>query len=253
MKRGTGMYLDHIVHHVTKTPKEVAEDWCKKRFHAVVGGRHTQWGTYNALLYTKNSYIEWLALEHKEVSAKSNNPLIDLFLHDLKTGPGFGTICIRTSSIDELCLKLEEKGIETSGILHAERKLTSGLVRKWKMLFLKEVVSEALPAPFFIEWEENDKERYDLLRKEGTVVESNQNLTIIACEFYVINPRETMDKWKKYFDINEQDYQTLVLSNTQLVFKKLENSTKERLGSIHIGGSDTKEVIIYEQATYRFC
>ncbi|MFF2753840.1 VOC family protein [Psychrobacillus sp. NPDC058041] len=247
------MYLDHIVHHVTKTPKEVAEDWYEKRFHAVVGGQHTHWGTYNALLYTKNSYIEWLALEHEEVAAKSNHPLIDLFLHDLKTGPGFGTICIRTSSIDELCLKLEEKGIETSGVLHAERKLTSGLVRKWKMLFVKEEVSEALPTPFFIEWEKSDNERYNLLQKEGTIDESNLKLSINACEFHVVNPREVMDKWKKYFDLKEHDDQTLLLSNTHLVFKRLEDGTKERLRSIHISGSAIEEVIIYEQATYCFC
>ncbi|WP_391204970.1 VOC family protein [Psychrobacillus sp. L4] len=246
------MYLDHIVHHVTKTPKEVAEYWCAKGFHAVVGGQHMHWGTYNALLYTKNSYIEWLALEHEAVALKANHPLINLFLYDLKTGPGFGTICIRTSTIDELCLQLEEKGIETSGVFHAERKTTSGLVRKWKMLFVKEEINDALPTPFFIEWEESDKERYQLLQDDGTIDGSNLELSITTCEFHVGKPREVMDKWKKYFDLKEQDEKTLLLSNTQLVFKKLENGTKERIASIQIRASDIKEDIIYEQATYRF-
>ncbi|QFG00574.1 VOC family protein [Psychrobacillus glaciei] len=247
------MYLDHIVHHVTKTPKDVVEDWCAKGFHAVVGGQHVQWGTNNALLYTKNSYIEWLALEHEAVAFQVNHPLIHLFLHDLKTGPGFGTICIRTSTIDELCLQLEEKGIETSGVLHAERKTTSGLVRKWKMLFVKEEINDVLPSPFFIEWEESDEERYQLLQDECTIDGSNLDLSITTCEFHVGKPREVIDKWKKYFDLIEQDEQTLLLLNTQLVFKKLENGTKERLGSIQIRASDIKEDIIYEQATYRFC
>ena len=103
------MYLDHIVHHVTKTPSEVAIDWSKKGLHAVIGGQHTHWGTYNALLYTKTSYIEWLALEHKEIAENANHPLINLLLHDLKTAPGFGTICIRTTTIDELCQQLEDE------------------------------------------------------------------------------------------------------------------------------------------------
>lgn len=246
------MYLDHIVHHVTKKPIETADDWNAKGLHAVVGGQHTHWGTYNALLYTKTSYIEWLALEHEEVANHANHPLVNLLLHDLKTGPGFGTICIRTKTIDKLCKQLEEKGIETSGVLHAERKTTSGQVRKWKMLFVKEEVSDALPTPFFIEWQESDEERYQLLREDGTIEASNLELTISSCEFHVHNPREVMDKWQGYFGMKEQNEQTLLLSNTHLVFKQLETGTKERLASIYIGGSDKEEEIIYEQAVYRF-
>ena len=247
------MYLDHIVHHVTKKPLEVAKDWRENGHHAVVGGQHTQWGTYNALLYTKNSYIEWLAIEHADVANNSKHPLVKLLLHDLKSGPGFGTICIRTTTIDELCHQLEEKGIETTGVLHAERKTTSGLVRKWKMLFVKEDISDKLPTPFFIEWEENDEERYRLLAKDGTINASNLVPSIIACEFHVRNPREVMKKWRHYFDIEEQDEQTLSLLNTKLIFKQLENGMKERLTTIYISGSDKEDTIVYEQARYRFC
>ncbi|WP_144510666.1 VOC family protein [Bacillus sp. FJAT-22090] len=246
------MYLDHIVHHVTKTPKEIASDWKEKGFHAVVGGRHTHWGTYNALLYTRTSYIEWLALEHEDIAQKANHPLINLLLDDLKTKPGFGTICIRTTAIDELCRQLEEKGIETSGVLQAERKTISGFVRRWKMLFVKEETSDALPTPFFIEWEENDVERYQTLQEDGTIQESNLQLTVSSCEFHVNNPREVMDKWKKYFDLEEEDDHILLLTNTKLVFTKLENGTKERLAVVHIDGCTEQGTLIYEQANYRF-
>lgn len=246
------MYLDHIVHHVAKTPKEVADDWSEKGFHAVIGGRHTHWGTYNALLYTKTSYIEWLALEHEDIAKNANHPLINLLLHDLKTAPGFGTICIRTTTIDELCQQLEEKGIETSGVLQAERKTTSGLVRKWKMLFVKEEISDAIPTPFFIEWEESDEERYQLLQDDGTIRPENFDLSISSCEFHVNNPREVMDKWKKYFDLAEEEEHILLLKNTKLVFKQLENGTKERLAAVYIDGFTEQEMIVYEQATYHF-
>ena len=246
------MYLDHIVHHVTKVPSEVAMDWSKRGFHAVIGGQHTHWGTYNALLYTKTSYIEWLALEHKEIAENANHPLINLLLHDLKEAPGFGTICIRTTSIEELYLQLEAKGIETSGVLHAERKTTSGLIRKWKMLFVKEEISDALPTPFFIEWEESDEERYHLLQEDGTITKSNLQLNFWACEFHVHNPRETINKWKRYFDLVEEDGNILLLKNTKLIFKHLENGTKERLAAVHIEGAKDRETIIYEQAMYHF-
>ncbi|SES29564.1 VOC family protein [Psychrobacillus sp. OK032] len=244
------MYLDHIVHHVTKTPEEVAIDWNVNGVHSVIGGQHTHWGTYNALLYTKTSYIEWLALEHKEIAENANHPLINLMLLDLKTGPGFGTICIRTTTIDELCQQLERKGIETTGVLHAERKTTSGLIRKWKMLFVKEEIGDALPTPFFIEWEESDEDRYQLLQEDGTIDESNLQLNISACEFRVRNPKELMNKWKRYFDLVEEDEHILLLRNTKLVFKQLENGTKERLTAVHIEGFKDKETLIYEQAMY---
>ncbi|MEI4770790.1 VOC family protein [Psychrobacillus sp. FJAT-51614] len=247
------MYLDHIVHFVTKKPTEVADDWKGKGLHAVVGGQHTHWGTYNALLYTKNSYIEWLALEHEEIAVNANHPLINLLLHDLNVRPGFGTVCIRTNKIDELCNQLDRKGIETSGVLQAERKTTSGKVRKWKMLFIKEEISKDLPTPFFIEWEESDEERYHSLKEDGTVEDSNLDLTISTCEFYVRNPREVMDKWKKYFDMNEQDEQTLLLANTKLVFKKLEAEEQERLSCVYLNGLGEEKTIYYEQAKYCFC
>lgn len=246
------MYLDHIVHHVMKKPIQVAEEWKEKGLHAVVGGQHIHWGTHNALLYTKTSYIEWLALEHEKVANNADHPLVNLLLHDLKHGSGFGTICIRTVSMDKLHQELEEEGIETSGILHAERKTASGLVRKWKMLFVKQTVDDTLPLPFFIEWEIGDAERYEQFQADGTIKESNLELSITVCEFRVHNPREVMDKWKQYFHFKEIDDETLLLPNTQLVFKRLENGTKERLSKIYIDGFGGKRDIIYENATYCF-
>ena len=250
---GATMYLDHIVHSVKKEPLEVVRDWVEKEVHAVVGGQHTQWGTYNALLYTKTSYIEWLSVEREEVANSADHPLINLMLHDLKTsGAGFNTICIRTTKIDNLSNLLEDQGIKTSGVLHAERKTTSGLIRKWKMLFVNEEISNALPFPFFIEWEESDEDRYHSLQEDGTINNSNLELSITACEFRVRNPREVMNKWKSYFQLIEHDEQTLLLENTRLIFKQSISETKERLVSIEIDGSNLHKEFTYEQATYRF-
>lgn len=250
--RGESMYLDHIVHFVEKNPLEIAEDWQQQGLHAVVGGQHINWGTYNALLYTKNSYIEWLSIEDEHIAQNTDHPLISLMLHDLKKSPGFGTICIRTSKIDVLKQELEEKGIETSGVLYAERKTTSGFGRKWKMLFIREEVSDQLPMPFFIEWQETDEDRYELLKKDGTIVESNLQLSIESCEFHVKKPREIIKKWEKYLNVEQYDDQTLLLPNTKLVFKQLEDGTKERLIRVQIKGDSRQEAIIYEQGEYRF-
>lgn len=245
------MFLDHIVHFVNKKPTEVAGDWQQQAIHAVVGGQHLNWGTYNALLYTKNSYVEWLAMEDEQVARRVVHPLVELMLHDLKENPGFGTICIRVNDLEVLRKDLEYKSIETTGVLYAERKTAAGTLRKWKMLFIKEEVSDSLPAPFFIEWEETDDERYELLQKEGTVNSSNLQLTIESCEFHVENPREVIEKWGSYLNVT-YDHQTLFLPNTNLIFKQLKQGTKERLVSVQIQGLPNQEAIIYEHGVYRF-
>ncbi len=245
------MFLDHIVHFVNKKPIEVAGDWQQQGINAVVGGQHLNWGTYNALLYTVNSYVEWLAMEEEQVARRVVHPLVELMLHDLNEGPGFGTICIRANDLEVLRKDLENKGIETTGVLYAERKTAAGSLRKWKMLFIKEEVSDSLPAPFFIEWEETDDERYELLQKEGTVNNSNLQLTIESCEFHVANPREVIEKWTSYLNVT-YDHQTLFLPNTNLIFKQLKQGTKERLVSVQIKGLPNQEAIVYEQGVYRF-
>ncbi|MEK4520491.1 VOC family protein [Psychrobacillus sp. FSL W7-1457] len=245
------MFLDHIVHFVNKKPIEVAGDWQQQGINAVVGGQHLNWGTYNALLYTVNSYVEWLAMEEEQVARRVVHPLVELMLHDLNEGPGFGTICIRANDLEVLRKDLENKGIETTGVLYAERKTAAGSLRKWKMLFIKEEVSDSLPAPFFIEWEETDDERYELLQKEGTVNNSNLQLNIESCEFHVENPREVIEKWTSYLNVT-YNHQTLFLPNTNLIFKQLKQGTKERLVSVQIKGLPNQEAIVYEQGVYRF-
>lgn len=244
--------MDHIVHQVTKKPSEVAENWKEKGFHAVEGGRHVNWGTHNALLYTENSYIEWLAIEDKDIAIKANHPLINLLLHDLELGPGFGNICIRTNDIEGVDKRLKSKGIETSGVLQAERKTTSGIIRKWKMLFIQEKVNSSLPSPFLIQWEEPDDVRYLRLKDEGAVTEENLQQSIRECEFHVRNPRGIIEKWINYFGLKKVEDGVLLLGNTRLTFTCIKSHERERLANIYIEGLGKKEVIEYEQAVYRF-
>ncbi len=246
------MLLDHIVHFSTRTPKKVVEDWKQKGFHAVVGGQHIQWGTHNALLYTKNSYIEWLAIENRDVATNSNHPLVNLLLHDLEAGPGYGTICIRTNNMKDIESRLKGQGVKTSGILQAERKTANGQTKKWEMLFVQEEVNDSLPTPFFIQWEEEDERRLQSLQEDGMIQRENLQQSIVECEFHVHNPRNIMDKWKSYFGLEEIEEGILLLGKTKLTFKQSGNLQRERLVSVYIEGHNKKEVIKYEQATYRF-
>ena len=85
------MYLDHIVHSVTKKPQEVAKRLDRKR-----NSCSCRWSTYHTGEHIMHYFIRKLAilsglqLEHEEIAENANHPLINLMLHDLKTsGAGF--------------------------------------------------------------------------------------------------------------------------------------------------------------------
>jgi hypothetical protein len=220
--------LDHVVY-FSKKPPEVH---VKEYKGTSIGGKHKNWGTVNALTYTKNSYIEYLSVEHMNIAKHANHPLTNLLLHDLEEDAGWGTICFRTDNIHELNERLIREGWVTSGVLDAERETSSGFIRKWKMLFIEQDVSEELPLPFFIEWEEPFEERMKSLREDGSITSINDNLSISLCEFAVTNPEKRVNEWSHLLNLPCTE-NSLKLSNTELIFIKSSNK-RERLVNVQI-------------------
>ncbi|WP_394120754.1 VOC family protein [Planococcus donghaensis] len=232
------MELDHIVHFVRQTPQKTTAEWQQKGFYAAIGGRHEKWGTFNALLYLKDCYIEWLAVEKAEIASQANHPLTRLLLHDRV---GFGTICVRTDAIKKLDEELRDRGVKTSGVLDAERRTEAGQLIKWKMLFIEEEISARLPSPFFIEWQETDEQRYRNLRATGAIQPSSEKLAIDRCVFGVRNPEETAAAWRKILG------GSLELDNCRIEFRKTDQP-HERLEEVHFVHGENK--VEFEQGRY---
>lgn len=227
--------LDHVVYFTEKSPAEVVVEQKGLGWHAVVGGSHEKWGTQNALMYMNNSYIEWLSVEHRDFAEKANHQLVDLLLRDISEGENWGTICFSVKGIDAFNESIREVGYKTSGVLNAERKTTSGNIRKWKMLFVEQQSSINLPQPFFIEWEEEDELRFNKLREDGTLSADNEKLKITECHFTVNEPEAEARKWAVLLSANITHKNTIVLSNTVLKFIKNEfGNKKERLTDVVI-------------------
>ena len=231
------MYLDHIVHFIEEEPEGAVEAWKEYGFHAANGGRHMDWGTHNALLYFKDSYIEWLAIEKLDIAKGADHPLTQLLLHDRK---GFGTVCLRTENIGQLDERLKREGLETTGVLAAERKTESGEVIKWKMLFIKEAVSDRLPSPFFIQWNESDSSRYKGLRKRGAILPDNEKVSIERCVFGVRDPEASAEKWRKILG-------SLQLPNCRFEFQET-GKPQERLEGVFLAGGT--ERVSFEDGVY---
>ncbi len=231
------MKLDHVVYFTNKEPAQIVTEQQTNGRHAVVGGRHEKWGTHNALLYTKNAYIEWLSVEKMEIAQQVDHPLTKLLLHDLEQGDGWGTICLSVDSIKKFNDEVENKGFSTSGVLDAERRTADGQLRKWKMLFVNQPVSNELPYPFFIEWEEPEETRFTKLREDGTLTSDNEQLEITECIFSVNDPLSATAEWAILLSQKVGNADDIVLSNTVLKFVE-HDGDKDRLTDVVVGQTD---------------
>lgn len=191
------IYFDHLVHFINAAPREVVESMKEHGWHAVPGGRHEKWGSYNSLLYAGLSYIEFLAVENAEIAEESTNPLIQLLTKDQQ---GFGQICLRTDDIERWKEDLSKKEIATGPVIHAERMRENGDLLKWKMLFIEES-GEGLPYPFFIEWGQDDCERLGNMKQLGIIPETQADRKISAVHFGVENIESRAADWSRLLNI----------------------------------------------------
>ncbi|HDR7951365.1 TPA: VOC family protein [Bacillus toyonensis] len=189
--------FDHLVHAVPCTPEEAAKQMQERGFHTVLGGEHTNWGTWNSLCYFDLSYIEFLAVQHEEKAKEAENPLVQEAVVKLQNGEGMLQIAIRTDAIEELAVKFSKHGLHTIGPFEGKRMRKDGRLLEWKMLFVKQ--EESGPRlPFFIQWNETDEERRNDLRNIGTITEHKNKVQHIEVIYYAVkNVRDTVRKWKE--------------------------------------------------------
>lgn len=189
--------LDHIVHFLNRHPIDAVHEWKKLGYHAVMGGSHEYWGTFNSLMYLSSAYIEFLAIENESIANHSNNLLISQLVKDLKNGEGIGQICFRTTNIEVIKQQLENNGYQTFPIFNGSRKRQDGKTIAWKMLFINE--GSMLPYPFFIEWEQDDIERYNDLRNVGMIDSRLETYTIQTIYYAAQDCERVAKEWSQIF------------------------------------------------------
>lgn len=192
--------FDHLVWFSEK-PEEAVSPLIQQGIHAVNGGRHQSWGTYNSLAYFDLSYIEFLGIENLAIAQQhEDNRLVTQIVEQLsnekREGPA--TIAIRTDRIEELAVKLQEDGLNVYGPLPGERVRADGEVIRWSLLFAENDADE-LPLPFFIQWDKSDVERFKQLKEQGLIVEQNPKLESVG--FVIRNLDKTIETWGRMFNL----------------------------------------------------
>lgn len=227
------MKLDHVVYFTSKSPVEIVSEQRAAGNQAIVGGKHENWGTHNALMYVRNAYVEWLSVERPEFAKQVDHPLTRLLLHDLKEKDGWGTLCLSVADIEQFNEDITNKGFTTSGVLDAERRTATGELKKWKMLFVDQPVSDELPYPFFIEWETPEEIRFEQLRSEGALTEDNEKLAIRECVFGVEDPLRDTGEWAVLLSQKVGDMNDITIGDVRLRFVQHEGG-KDRLQEVII-------------------
>ncbi|MBT2735671.1 VOC family protein [Bacillus sp. ISL-7] len=223
-------FFDHLVWFFKK-PEKAISPLKQRGLHAVKGGRHESWGTYNTLTYFGLSYIEFLGIENLSIAEKhGENRLITQIVEQLakESREGPAKVAIQTNQIEELAIKLKAEGLTVYGPLTGERVRADGQVIRWSLLF-PEYAENKVPLPFFIEWEKSDEERYSELEEQrliGSHILGQPKLESVG--FVVNNLDKTLEIWRKLFCLKQgEEYidteinarcRILKLNRTNLLF-----------------------------------
>ena len=193
--------FDHLVHFLQRKPGEAVNVFAQAGFHAVPGGRHSLWGTWNALSYFDLSYIEFFAVEHAELARQSDNPLVRQLVEEISLGEGFGQIALRTTRMDEWAEHLRAKGLPVTGPVQGRRTREDGTEIRWRMLFFQADANGFAP-PFFIEWEQPDEERRDDLTRRGILAPHPNGAAGLQAVGYAVHDLEkAAERWKSWFAV----------------------------------------------------
>lgn len=265
------LQFDHFVH-LTPEPNKAAEAFQAIGLHAVEGGQHKHLGTYNALSYFGLSYVELIgifdeALVNKAASIKYS--LRDTFIENqLQHGPQ--RIALRSNNLTALAEHFRSLGLEVNGPSDFSRTRPDGTLVTWKLLFAGKP-SDSITLPFFIQWDENDRDRLDDLQQRGVISpHALGNISVDGAAFAVRNLEQISTLWQETLQLEKGDVyedkewnakaQRLSLQGGDIIFyeplgegtvQDILNSKGESLFALQFKGSEPKTITI-SNAIYRF-
>ena len=183
--------IDHIVHFVDN-PVEAMKDLGKQGLHVVPGGKHEQWGTFNALCYFDTAYIELIAIhDHEKFREAASIPYT---LHETYARRnyenGLVRVAISTTTIEEDARSFRAAGFEVIGPDHFTRTRPDGSVVGWQLLHVGRKECQ-IELPFFIQWDQPEEERVQEMQSLGIIQEHEAGPLQIAEVSYIVPNFET--------------------------------------------------------------
>lgn len=221
------MYLfDHVVH-VVKKPEQAVEYLQNEGIHAVMGGKHEMWGTYNALSYFDLSYIECIGIFDDALFEQAASEKYSLHASIAQDKSGLSRFAVRTTTIEQDAEKFREAGFEVSGPTAFSRTREDGSVVGWQLLYIGTPTTK-FACPFFIQWDEADDVRREALETQGVIAKHATGDLQLAELHFVVPNFVTLEKLavlcdvtiEKVSNVNDNvDIMKVLLPNITLVFQ----------------------------------
>ncbi|HET7577654.1 MAG TPA: VOC family protein [Bacillales bacterium] len=215
--------LDHVVHY-TKNPEEAVAKMKEEGFHAIQGGEHPNWGTYNSLCYFDLSYIEFLGIRDLELAkGVTDNMLVQCVVEQAHVGEGLSQLALRADNMEAAAKRLKEKGLQTGESVPGKRTRKDGSVIEWQLLFPKKDGYDGPPLPFIIEWKNSDDaRRSDLIQQQAIGRHPAGDVYLSSIGLAVGNLDKRIAEWQDWFDLEPEERFTDDQLNARCQTLKLE-------------------------------
>ena len=240
--------FDHIVIFV-KHLDQAVQFFKEHKFHVVYGGSHPMWGTYNALIYIGESYLELIAIEHEHVfkdAALQPYTLHETYaINELKNG--YTRFALRTDQSAVVADILKGANYDVHGPNQFSRTTPTGNSIQWQMVHAG-VKDRSITLPFFIEWSLPDDVRFNSLRAQN-IIASHPVGEIKLSEIHI--HEGNLQQLAVFYEaiqipVNKEDNQlTVQLGETKLVYYS--TSTMPKI--VLINANDSNE-FIFDQTVY---
>jgi hypothetical protein len=221
----TTCHWDHTVQYVNDLDRAI-KMFAENGLHAFRGGSHKKWGTYNALSYFDLTYIEFLAIEDRDLAEKSIgiNCVVTDSVKLLPEHESMNRIAIRTDDIEEMAASLKAQGLDLSPIVDGSRLDTQGQLIEWRMMTI-EGDFQGLAYPFVIQWKGTDIERLENLTASGIITpHPTGDVSLKSAVFYVSDPIAAAAHWGLLFGLTVtkvgNGFATLPIGDKSFIFKK---------------------------------
>ena len=196
--------FDHLVFFIEDLHQAVV-DFKQKGFHVVYGGSHPMWGTYNALIYFEDCYIELIAIEQEMIfndAAKKPFTLHETISLNNRKG-GYTRIALRTANATLIAQQLRKADFDVVGPEPFSRNTPTGNTIHWTLIHTGRKQQRTLP--FIIDWQKDDLVRLQQLANDGIIApHPNGVKTIASIKLRLVN-----------LDVLERYYQALQVPITQ--------------------------------------
>lgn len=263
-------YFDHIVHFVDK-PEQAIADLQQEGLHAVAGGEHEMWGTYNALSYFDLSYIELIGINNEDVfaqAAKQPYTLHETYEKNKRTN-GLTRVALRTTTIEQDAEKFKAAGYDVYGPESFSRTKPDGTVIRWQLLHIGKGEMR-VSFPFFIQWDEGDALRRHHLTSAGVIAPHPAGELKITEISYILERTAYLEELAQTigatitFGVDEQygaEIAIIELNGMRFKFYRphgdgpvwdayLEHG--QGIYNLTLSGSNEEKVVHYEGANYIF-